>query len=397
MLAAPATIAIVATAAVDLVATVMPVPVAHATLAPQVVETRAHVAAPVAEPAPSATRTPVAAPQTAPAPARREPLCGNNLKQSSNSIHQDDTTRRWTVTLQGTDCSVDLRAEGKIDFNADFTDVAAISPGGFFRLDVSDHGVRRQLEIESRNGTLARTWRVDGKDQPYDTAARAWFAGFLIELDRRTGVGMDVRLPMLLRQGGVDAVLAETALLSGDYVRSRYYAGLARATRLSSGDLTRLLRQAASVMTSDYYAAELIAAVGGQSLEEAGVRAAIAEIVDHMESDYYRSESIGKLMTSGKPTANEVDLILKTAGRISSDYYRSDVIGRLLTASLTDRHLLTVVDLAKGMRSDYYKSETLTRIARHGAANDAVRNAVLAVATGMQGYYGDQVRRAVRR
>jgi hypothetical protein len=144
---------------------------------------------------------------------------------------------------------------------------------------------------------------------------------------------MDVRLPMLLRKGGVDAVLGETALLASDYVRSRYYAGLLRATKLSTSDLTRLLRQAASLMKSDYYSAELIGAVGGQSLEDVGVRVAVAEIVDHMESDYYRSESIGKLTKSGTPTANELDLIVKTAGRISSDYYKQETLSALLRSS----------------------------------------------------------------
>ena len=81
-------------------------------------------------------------------------LCGRGLDNSSSSIHEDNGRRRWTVKLSGAGCQVDLRAEGKIEFNADFTDISAIPGDGFFRLDVTDQGVRRELEIESKNGTL---------------------------------------------------------------------------------------------------------------------------------------------------------------------------------------------------------------------------------------------------
>jgi len=137
------------------------------------------------------------------AQAASDRLCaGRGLDRSSSSIHEDDNKRSWTVKLSGEGCSVDLRAEGRFEFNADFTDITRIPAGGFFRVDVTDRGVRRQLEIEAgpRDGNLVRTWRVDGRERPYDADARAWFAAFLIELDRRTGIGVDVRLPMLIRR-----------------------------------------------------------------------------------------------------------------------------------------------------------------------------------------------------
>jgi hypothetical protein len=151
---------------------------------------------------------------------------GRGLDKSSTSVQENDRERRMTIKLSGSGCSVDLSAEGKFDFNADFTDITRIDSNGFFRVDVTDRGVRRQLDIESRNGTLTRAWRVDGRERPYDAEARAWFASFLIELDRRTAIGVDIRLPILIRQGGVDAVLKEPALMSSDYARSQYYVKL---------------------------------------------------------------------------------------------------------------------------------------------------------------------------
>src|SRR6185295_194993 len=162
------------------------------------------------------------------------------------SINSNNDRRSWTIRLRGSECDVDFRLEGDVTFNDDFTDIATLSSGGFVRLDVTQRGVRRQLEINSNRGTLERTWRVDGRVQPYDAAARAWFADFLIELDRRTAVGVDQQLPKLLRDGGVDGVLRETGMMRSDYARSIYYSKLTKAARLSNTDIVHLLDQTAS-------------------------------------------------------------------------------------------------------------------------------------------------------
>jgi hypothetical protein len=420
------------------------------------------VAVPVA-PGKAGARSAASAPvsQTAQTSDR---LCGGRgLDQSSSSIHEDGSTRRWTVRLSGRDCSVDLRAEGQFEFNADFTDISRITSNGFFRVDVTDRGVRRQIEIESRGGTLTRSWRVDGRERPYDTEARAWFAAFLIELDRRTAIGVDVRLPHLMRQGGVDAVLKETELMPSDYARSQYYTRLARAAKLTAAETTRLLRQAGTLTKSSYYSAELVKAFAGPGVQDATVRAALVELVDKMDSDYYRATSIEAIVGSGAPGAAEMDLLLRVIPRMTSDHYKTEVLTKVLRGPLTadqqvtiaraaatiesdhyatqvlktlanagfkgesvrttfldavgkigsdhyrgeslaaflavptvgERDLVDAVASVKSMDSDYYKSQTLERIARHRAATERVRSAVLDASAGLSRHYADQVRRAV--
>jgi hypothetical protein len=166
--------------------------------------------------------------------------CSGALAHSSTSITDDDGRQKWTIKLEGTSCRIDFRMEGKAKFNDDFTDLVSLAPGGSFRLDVTDDGERRQLEITPGAGGLERTWKVNGREQAYDDAARAWFGAFLIELDRRTAVGVDQRLPVLLKKGGVSGVLAETAQMPSDYARNVYYTKLAAATHLSSADVVRV-------------------------------------------------------------------------------------------------------------------------------------------------------------
>ena len=271
---------------------------------------------------------------------------------------------------------MDLRAEGKIDFTADFTDIGSITPGGFFRLDVTENGVRRELEIEQKGGTLTRTWRVDGRERSYDAEARAWFAAFLIELDRRTAIGVDIRLPLLLRQGGADAVLKETALMSSDYARGRYYTKLAQSTKLTAPELTRLLNQATSLTESDHYASELLRAIAGHGLEDTAVRTAAIKLIDGMESDHYRAESISVLIAGGQPTPNEMTMLLQTLPRMESDHYKVQVLKKVLIGGkLDEKQQVALARAAADVKSDHYAAEFLKALVATGPMPAAVSQA----------------------
>ena len=189
------------------------------------------------------------------APATPSPLfhaCAGALVDGSTSIRDDDGRRTVTIKLSGPRCKIDFKMEGKVQFNDAFTDLVSLSPGGWFRVDVTDDGERRQLEIAPGRDGLERTWKVNGREQPYDAAASAWLGSFLVELDRRTAIGVDQRLPSLLRKGGASAVLAETAQMPSDYARDVYYSKLTAATKPSNADVARAFDQCASLRTSDY-------------------------------------------------------------------------------------------------------------------------------------------------
>ncbi len=322
-------------------------------------------------------RAEVARPGAAPmAVVQTDRLCGGaGLDKSSSSIQEDDNQRRWTVRLSGPGCSVDLRAEGKFEFTADFTDIARIDANGFFRVDVTDRGVRRQLEIESKNGTLSRTWRVDGRESPYDAAARAWFAAFLIELDRRTAIGVDIRLPILVRQGGVDAVLKETALMSSDYARSQYYLKLPKATKVTPDETTRLLRQAGSLSGSDHYLAEIVRAYAA-NVQDTTVRSALVELLERMKSDHYLATSVETIMGDRAPGPAEMDVLVRVVPRMSSDHYKTQILMKVLKApSLSSGHRATIATTSAAIDSDHYAAEVLEALARKGLGDDAIRRA----------------------
>ena len=314
--------------------------------------------------------------------------CPDVLEHSSTSVVDNDGRRTVTVQLDGGRCAIDFRLEGKVAFNEDFTDVVSLSRDGALRLDVKDDGERHQLAIVPGRDGLVRTWKVNGRDQAYDAAARAWFAAFLIELDRRTAVGVDQRLPVLLRKGGVAAVLEETGHMPSDYARGVYYGKLAKTTRLTNADAAHILDQAASIGTSDYYASELLKSIGGRAGDDAGARAATFRLIQAMDGDYYRAESVKAVVGKGRLGASETDFLIDVLPKMESDYYKAEVLKSLLAAGSIDaaqRKRLAV--LARDIHEDAYAFEFVKALASGGDSGPGGARALIDAAATIQSDY----------
>ena len=313
--------------------------------------------------------------------------CSGEIANASTSITDDDGRQKWTVKLEGTRCRIDFRMEGRAQFNDDFTDLVGLSPGGSFRLDVADDGERRQLEITPGSGGLERTWKVNGREQPFDTAARAWLGAFLVELDRRTAVAVDQRLPILLKKGGVSGVLAETALMPSDYARNVYYSKLAAATHLSNTDVVRVLDQGAALGKSDYYDAELLKSLGVRAGDDAQVRAATIRIIRAMTGDYYRAESVRQALGSGRIEASEVDFLIDVIQHMDSDYYKVEVL-KQVPAKIDPAQRKRLASLAREIREDSYAYEFVKALAASSDAGPGEARALIdAAATIESDYY----------
>jgi beta-lactamase regulating signal transducer with metallopeptidase domain len=309
-----------------------------------------------------------AVPSTAAPVAQASSLrpCERDLDKNSSSINDDGRNKSWRVTMSGPNCKVDMRVEGEVEFNDTFTDVKSLSRGGTFKLDVTEGGVRRELELDERNGSLTRMYRVDGRERPFDAEGQRWFGEFLITLDRRTAVGVDVRLPQLMRQGGVSAVLKETALMGSDYARTRYYEKLMAARQLNDSERAQLLQQAASMTKSDHYASAVLSEIGRRGFENAEVRTAALSMIDRMDSDHYRSVAVANVVGAGPPTAGDMDVLVRTVERIKSDHYKLEVLRRLINGPLQAQHRAALSRAARTVDSDHYAAEFLRELTRKG-------------------------------
>ncbi|HET9369165.1 MAG TPA: M56 family metallopeptidase [Vicinamibacterales bacterium] len=323
-----------------------------------------------------ASQRPTASQATTPAPR----FCSGEIKRHSNSSNDNGRERSWKLRIEGTDCDLRIDARGRVEFNDAFTDIARLDRDGSFFIEVLERGVRKSLDIRSAAAGLTRTYRVDGRDQAWDAAAQAWFADLLIEVDRLTAVGVDHRFPRLFQQGGVQAVLAETALMPSDYARSRYYEKLLDAARLTPAERRAVVEQSARMTKSDYYATELLKRVVAQGrLEDPQERAAVIDMIERMKSDYYRHVVINEL--GGTLSSDQLTALLKVAAAIDSDYYRSEVLKRLLTSgTLTSEQQAIALGALGGMDSDYYITEVLKLLSSKQIEGPDARKAFLAAA-----------------
>lgn len=333
------------------------------------------------------------------------------------------------MRYQSAECDFDLRMDGRIEFNRDFTDVVRVSSGGLFRLEAVESGVRRELRIEPNGNGVSREYRLNGRVQPFDAQAQAWFAEFLIALDRRTALGVDVRLPRLLEQGGVDAVLAETARMTGDFARDRYYQKLGEARRLSPAETAAVLSQVASATRSDHYASAALSRAAAGRIDDGQVRAAAFRVIEGLKSDHYIATSLKTVLGTDAPTAAEQEFLVRVLARVRSDHYKYEVLASVVRTGRADvpallramdgigsghyQHqaivavvgldnvdesdLLALTERATRIRGDHYESESLRAIVRHRAATDRVRDAVRTAASTLSRHYREQVERAAGR
>jgi beta-lactamase regulating signal transducer with metallopeptidase domain len=351
----------------------------------------------------------------------------------SSTNWSDSGNKSWRVSWSSDGCSVDLVARGDVKFNADFTDVSEISSGGYLEITVREGESTRRLEFRPQGGTLRRTYTVNGNAAPYDDAARAWLAAFLIDLDRHTAFAVEARFPALLKQG-VSAVLDEIDKMASDYVRGVYYRKLFTAAKLTPAEVRRVAQTAGASIDSDYELGRVLSALAEQySLEDAAVRTAFIEAAGTLQSDYERAQLLLVVITKGAVTPEAGRTIVKLAGAMSSDYEKARVLmalgqsrlidpktagpdyldvvvgmqsdyerGRVLklmvdAGQLSKESLIRVFDVVGHMDSDYEAANVLVEVASHNQLEGEVKDAYLKAADRLKSDYESQRARAALR
>jgi hypothetical protein len=290
--------------------------------------------------------------------------CGSAGRSQQNwTSRSDDGRRSWRVSWTGDGCSVELRAEGRIIFNDDVTDIDSISPGGYLEIAEREGSNLRRFEARpGRSGELERNYWVNGERRPFDADARAWLATFLTELDRRTAFSADTRFPRLYGQGGPRAVLEEIGRMSGDYAKGVYFRKLLDTTRLDDATLRRAIGQAGRDISSDYELARILTVVADRyDLADHDARAAYIDAAKTLESDYERTRVIMALLgKGGTPDRDVTRSVLEAMATVKSDYELSRVLVALAGRKVIDESLQPAYLAAAGsLKSDYERSRSL--------------------------------------
>jgi hypothetical protein len=177
--------------------------------------------------------------------------------------HGNRTEIRWTEGGRTTW----IRSEGNVEFTDDDRDVRRISPGG--RLSIEQRGwesVDRRIEYMGlADGAVQRTYLENGRAATLDGQAQSWVNRMILILVRERTVGAEPRARRILARGGVSAMLSEIEQIRSSSAKRIYYNVLLEQSRLSAGDLTRILSSIGRDIPSSSDKARLLQTVAGRA------------------------------------------------------------------------------------------------------------------------------------
>ncbi|MGQ0714462.1 MAG: M56 family metallopeptidase [Gemmatimonadaceae bacterium] len=298
-----------------------------------------------------------------------EPTQCDYSGKGSTSINRnaDDDGEASRVSISAGDCDLTVRVNGKVRYANDLSDVLSISSGGSLVITESDATMVRRIEIRpDGDGSLRRKFTVDGDERPWDDEGRRWLASVLIALERRTAFNAETRVPALYAQGGVEAVLRETALLSGDHARRRYFHALFKTTPSLSEAETRRALEIVGRMSSDHEIAETLIALA-KTGKVGGGSSVYLQAVRNIESDFETRRVLTALLKTTTPDPDAMALLLNVANTIESDFELAELLISVSKRGLESSAARDSYFKAVGtIESDFEQRRVLSAILKRG-------------------------------
>jgi hypothetical protein len=313
-----------------------------------------------------------------------EPTQCDYTKKGNTSINRssDDEKETSRAHISAGECDLTIRAIGKVRYASDLSDVVSIAPGGSLLVTESDELTTRRVDIRSdADGRLTRKFTVDGVERPWDDEGRRWLATVLVALERRTAFNAETRVSALYKEGGVEAVLKEMALLSGDHARRRYFTALFKTTPSLSDSETRRAMEIAGGMQSDFEIAETLIAIA-KTGRIGSSSPAYLQAVRNIESDFETRRVLTTLLKTTTPDAEAMTLLLDLADNIESDFELAELLitvsGRgLASSSARDAYFKALSTI----ESDFERRRVLTSILKRSDNPDDVQVRLLEAAS----------------
>jgi beta-lactamase regulating signal transducer with metallopeptidase domain len=309
-------------------------------------------------------------------------LAGCDIPPNSSSSAQvsTDDDDHMRAHIKRGPCQILFEAEGKVTYNDQFTDIASIANGGW--VEISDKGgpIAHKLRIVAGNdGTLSRTWTVDGERQPYDAAAANWLAQTLVTLDRYTQFSNGARIAAIYKKSGVKGVLDETENTSGDYGKRQNLARLFKMAKLDEAQLGRVLDMVKTDVQSDYERSEILHSLVQEGVITPALQVKYIAAAGDISSSYERGRSLEALTSTGLLTTQSQIAVYGAAAKTISDYDKSQIMQSVMKKyGLSAETAPAFLDAAKTVSSDYDLRVLLT-----AALKQLPENAPASVLEGM--------------
>ena len=233
----------------------------------------------------------------------------------------------WTWNNSADGRRIEVKVENQVDFNEDYSDVAAIPGDGALRIYDSRGPRTFRLAItRGPAGDLHRDYYVDDQSHAFDAAGRDWLRATLLQAAREGGLDASNRVVRILKQRGTRGLMDEIAYLKGDYVRELYFAALLTTTGVSTPDLKSALRNAASTIRGDYEKAQLLLQVANVFLVSRDLLPDYFAATAKIGTAYEHGRVLSGALKRNDLSKEALSAIAQSAARIDSDYEKANLL-----------------------------------------------------------------------
>ena len=297
---------------------------------------------------------------------------GSTSNWTSRSRNEGDETT--TMRVRRGDCELRLDAHGTFVVRPDLRALERVDDYVEIEERTGDHN--RRVRITNKGGILEYRWTVDGANG-FDVDRDRWLGDMLLAVERMTGNLAKTRVAALLKAGGADAVLDETALMASDYAKRMYLMQLFANAKLNENQSDRMLRMVADSISSDYERAELVIALAAQGTLNDRLARGVITVAQRMSSDYEKRRAVSAAINAVASSPARVGLF-EVATTMSSDYERAELLIAAQQRSFVDSvSAAQYFRAVEKMSSDYERRRTLSALLDQRPTSFAILAGVL--------------------
>lgn len=267
------------------------------------------------------------------------------------------------------DIKVEIKIEGKVEMNDDYTDVADIPTDGTFTVEDNRGGTtRRYRVVRGAGGGLERSYSVGGSERALDAEGREWLRRVTLEAVRRGGLFARERARRILRERGARGLSEELTHVRGDYVRRVYFEELVASGQLDDSTLNEALNSLR--IGSDYERAQFLIRAADASLGRESVIPTYFAAVGKINSDYEHRRVLSAVVKRGGLGRDVLVAALRSAAGIESDYEKATFLIQVARLNPEDERVRAAfADAVRSINSDYERGRVEKAAARRPAAN----------------------------
>ncbi|MDN4166026.1 hypothetical protein QWY31_10970 [Cytophagales bacterium LB-30] len=228
-----------------------------------------------------------------------------------------DGVKSYTSVVNFT--TLEFKYKGDIKINDTDSDVTAISPGGFIKIEKTTFGNTRSIYLEGdSDGRIIREY-FEGKSKvDYEPNGKRFLNDVLLEVIRAAGFDAEGRTQRIYARGGLESVLNEIDEIPSNRVMAIYYQAMFDKKGLSKEELKATVAHVGEAMSSNSEMGRLLRNNAALFMSDENLSIAFFKAVDQMSSNSEMGATLRHAMKGNLSPQAQIAL-LNTVNGMSSN------------------------------------------------------------------------------